>query len=310
MDYNINFPHLHIFLSHVGKSISIGGFGIAFYGMIIAIGMLMGIFVATREAKRTHQNPDDYIDLALWAIVFAIVGARLYYVIFSWDSYKNDLLAIFNTRGGGLAIYGGIIAAVITAFVVTKVKKIPTGLVLDTAGLGLVVGQLIGRWGNFFNREAFGGYTDNLFAMQLPISAVRSNEITAQMMDHVVTSGGVQYIQVHPAFLYESLWNLGLFILLMLIKDRKKFNGEVFIWYLMGYSLGRVWIEGLRTDQLLIGSTSIAVSQLLSGILIVVCLGIIVVKHKSLQKIPTFTRNCKTSSKSLEEEESKSVENK
>ena len=164
-DYSINFPHLHIYLHHVGKNIMIGNFSVAYYGIVIAIGMLAGLGIACWMAKRTGQKTDTYFDLALVAIICSVIGARVYYVIFRWDLYKDDLLSVFNLRQGGLAIYGGVIAAIITVFVFSRVRKLSMGLLCDTAGLGLVLGQVIGRWGNFFNREAFGGYTDGLFAM-------------------------------------------------------------------------------------------------------------------------------------------------
>lgn len=265
----IEFPNLGIHLKDVGKTLEIFHFDIAYYGIVIGIGMLAGIFIAYQEAKRTKQNPEDYIDLSLFGIVFAIIGARLYYVIFSWDLYKDNLLDIFNIRNGGLAIYGGVIAAVITVFVFAKVKKLSFPLLLDTGCLGLIAGQMIGRWGNFFNREAFGEYTDNLFAMRLPVDAVRSSDITELMRKHMETVDGVSYIQVHPTFLYESLWCLMVLVLLLLYRKYKKFNGEIFLLYLTGYGAGRVWIEGLRTDQLWIPGTQIPVSQLLAGLMVV-----------------------------------------
>jgi len=275
MESNINFPHLHIYLEHVGKIIKIGKFPIAYYGITIALAILVGIYLAMREARRTKQNDEDYMDLAIFAVIAAIIGARLYFVAFSWDQYRDNLWSIFNTREGGLAIFGGIIASVIAVFVVAKYKKIHPGLMLDTACLGLITGQIIGRWGNFFNREAFGGYTDSLFAMQLPKSAVRLGDLTQELLGHTVVVKGIEYIQVHPTFLYESLWNVGVLILLILFRKKKAFDGEVFIWYLTGYSLGRFWIEGLRTDQLLIGSTNIAASQLLSAVLVVAGIGVV-----------------------------------
>ena len=181
-DYSINFPHLHIYLHHVGKNIMIGNFSVAYYGIVIAIGMLAGLGIACWMAKRTGQKTDTYFDLALVAIICSVIGARVYYVIFRWDLYKDDLLSVFNLRQGGLAIYGGVIAAIITVFVFSRVRKLSMGLLCDTAGLGLVLGQVIGRWGNFFNREAFGGYTDGLFAMQLPLSAVRSSDVTDSLL--------------------------------------------------------------------------------------------------------------------------------
>ena len=279
MNTSINFPNLHIYLENVGKSISIGNFSIAFYGIIIATGMLAGIMIARAEAKRTGQNPDDYLDLAIVAIICSIIGARIYYVIFSWDLYKDNLGSIFNLRQGGLAIYGGVIAAIITTYVFCKVKKLSFPLVTDTAGLGLILGQIIGRWGNFFNREAFGGYTNNLLAMQIPIDAVRTGDITPGLKEHMVILDGVSYIQVHPTFLYESMWNLVLLILLLMIRKHKKFDGEVFLLYLFGYGVGRFWIENLRTDQLLIPGTQMAVSRALAAVLIVASAIIIVVKR-------------------------------
>lgn len=281
MNMNINFPHLNIYLEHVGNSFTIFGISIAYYGVIIAIGMLAGILMATYEAKRTGQNPEDYFDLAIVAIIFSVIGARAYYVIFSWDKYKDNLLNIFRLRQGGLAIYGGVIAAIITTLVFSKVKNLSFPKLADTAGLGLILGQIIGRWGNFFNREAFGGYTDGLLAMQIPVDAVRdSSDITAEMLEHIVEVGEISYIQVHPTFLYESLWNLAVLGILLVVRHHKKFEGEVFLLYLIGYGIGRFWIEALRTDQLLIPSTTIAVSQVLAAVLVVVSTVILLVSRR------------------------------
>lgn len=282
MDMEINFPNLGIYLDHVGKNISIFGFSIAYYGIVIVTGMMIAIWIAQREAKRTGQNPEQYLDLAMIGIAAGILGARIYYVIFAWDYYKGDLLNIFNIRQGGLAIYGGIIGACIAVVIYSRKKKQNFGLLMDTASMSIVFGQIMGRWGNFFNREAFGDYTNNLFAMQLPVSAVRANEITQKMWDHVVTVNGVEYIQVHPTFLYESLWNVGVLLFLFWFRKRKKFNGEVFLMYLIGYGLGRIWIEGLRTDQLLLPVVGLPVSQLLSGCLVVGCTILVVWKRKKL----------------------------
>ena len=282
MDMEINFPNLGIYLDHVGKNISIFGFSIAYYGIVIVTGMMIAIWIAQREAKRTGQNPEQYLDLAMIGIAAGILGARIYYVIFAWDYYKDDLLSIFNIRQGGLAIYGGIIGACIAVVIYSRKKKQNFSLLMDTASMSIVFGQIMGRWGNFFNREAFGDYTNNLFAMQLPVSAVRANEITQKMWDHVVTENGVEYIQVHPTFLYESLWNVGVLLFLFWFRKRKKFNGEVFLMYLIGYGLGRIWIEGLRTDQLLLPVVGLPVSQLLSGCLVVGCTILVVWKRKKL----------------------------
>lgn len=271
MTYSISFPNLGIVFPHVGKSISILGFEIAFYGIAIAAAMMAGISLAMWAAKKTKQNPDDYFDLAIIAIIVSVICARIYYVVFSWEYYRQNLLEILNFRGGGLAIYGGVIGGILTCVVFGKKRKMNYARLMDTACLGLILGQAIGRWGNFFNREAFGGYTDGLFAMRLPIDAVRMSEVTEEMMMHKIVEDGITYVQVHPTFLYESLWNLGVLAILLTftLKGIKKFQGEILLYYLMLYGLGRVWIEGLRTDQLLLPGVHWPVSQVLSGILVI-----------------------------------------
>lgn len=302
---NIIFPHLGIEFENVGSGFNIFGYHVAYYGVVIGIGMLVGWLIAEWMARRTGQNTELYLDFALIAIISAIIGARAYYVAFEWDEFSGNPLSVFNLRTGGLAIYGGIIAAVAAAIIYTRIKRYSFWLLTDTACLGLAAGQMIGRWGNFFNREAFGKYTDGLFAMQVSRSAVsnvyhdtvsvaRLRELYAgkpealnrivEIRDHVVNIKGIEYIQVHPTFLYESLWNLCLLILLVLYTKRKRFDGEVMLFYLMGYGLGRIWIEGLRTDQLFLWGTPFAVSQLLSAGIIVLAAGIWIYKKKTTVK--------------------------
>lgn len=259
---DIAFPNLGIYLENVPRFFEVFGFKIAFYGLIIGIGIMLGIVLAARDAKKMGLNPDVIWDFAIYAVIFSIIGARLYYVAFSWDLYKNDLLSIFNTRNGGMAIYGAVIGAFITLFVFCKLKKVNAFQIGDSGVLGLILGQCLGRWGNFMNREAFGEYSDGLLAMRLPIDAVRSHEITDNIAAHI--EEGANYIQVHPTFLYESLWNLLLLVLLLLYRKHKKFHGEICLLYLGGYGLGRFFIESLRTDQLLVPGTSIAVSQVVA----------------------------------------------
>ena len=269
MHYDISFPNLGIYLEHVGKSIDVFGFEIAYYGIIIGCAILIGFLIAAHEAKRTRQNPEDYLDMGIIGVIAGIVGARVYFVIFSWDMYKDNLLEIFNTRHGGLAIYGGVIGAVLAVFIMARVKRLSPFQILDTVALAILNGQMLGRWGNFFNREAFGEYTDSLFAMRLPLDAVRSGDVTERMMEHLEVIDGVSYIQVHSTFLYESLWCAVLLILLVLYRKHKKYEGKPFLLYIFGYALGRVWIEGLRTDQLLLPGIGLPVSQLLAGCIVV-----------------------------------------
>lgn len=286
MHYNISFPNLGIYLDHVGKSISVFGFEIAYYGIIIGLAILIGFLIATSEAKRTRQNPEDYLDMGIIGVIAGIAGARIFYVVFSWDMYKDNLLDIFNLREGGLAIYGGVIAAVIAVFIMARVKHLSPFQILDTVAMAILNGQMLGRWGNFFNREAFGEYTDSLFAMRLPLDAVRSGDVTELMREHMERIDGVSYIQVHPTFLYESLWCCALLIILVLYRKHKKYEGELFIMYIFGYGLGRVWIEGLRTDQLLIPGIGLPVSQVIAGCVVIFAGAALLYLRKNHKKIP------------------------
>ena len=270
---DIRFVHLGITINHLKSSISVFGFRIAFYGIIIGIGMLAGLWIAQSDAKRRGQDPELYLDFALYAIICSIIGARLYYVIFEWDYYKNNLLQIFNLRAGGLAIYGGVIAGTITMIVYTRMKKVSFFSIADTGVLGLVTGQIIGRWGNFFNCEAFGGYTDSLLAMRIRRALVNDNMLNADVLNHRIVENGVEYIQVHPTFFYESCWNLCLLLFMLWFRRYKKYDGQMLWIYLLGYGIGRFWIESLRTDQLILFGTGLPVSQALSLVLILVAAG-------------------------------------
>ena len=270
---DIRFVHLGITINHLKSRISVFGFRIAFYGIIIGIGMLAGLWIAQSDAKRRGQDPELYLDFALYAIICSIIGARLYYVIFEWDYYKNNLLQIFNLRAGGLAIYGGVIAGTITMIVYTRMKKVSFFSMADTGVLGLVTGQIIGRWGNFFNCEAFGGYTDSLLAMRIRRALVNDNMLNADVLNHRIVENGVEYIQVHPTFFYESCWNLCLLLFMLWFRRYKKYDGQMLWIYLLGYGIGRFWIESLRTDQLILFGTGLPVSQALSLVLILVAAG-------------------------------------
>ena len=260
-DMDIAFPNLGIYLRNVPKTIMIGNFGIALYGIVIGLGMILGLSLAARIAKKTGTDPDVIWDLAAPLLIFGIMGARIYYVIFMWDYYKDDPIQILNLRGGGLAIYGGIIAGVLTLYIYCRIKKQKFPLILDFVIYGLLVGQIMGRWGNFFNREVFGEYTNNLLAMRIPVSMVREQDISASIAAHMAE--GTNYIQVHPTFLYEGMWNLAILIFLLLYLEHKKFDGEIALLYFAGYGIGRALIESIRTDQLYIPGTQIPVSMVL-----------------------------------------------
>ncbi|MGB7605628.1 MAG: prolipoprotein diacylglyceryl transferase [Lutisporaceae bacterium] len=202
------------------------GLSIRWYGILLSVGILVGILLAYYEAKRLGRNPEYIIDLALWCIPAAVIGARVYYVLLEWDYYNGDIMRIINIREGGLAIHGALIAAILTGYIYTRVKKVNFLETADIVAPSIIIGQAIGRWGNFVNGEAHGGLTD------LPWGII------------------VDGMRVHPTFLYESIWNLGVFFFLIFYKGKKKANGEIFLLYGILYSIGRFWIEGLRTDSL------------------------------------------------------------
>lgn len=310
--YDIAFVNLGIEIQHIVNGFMLpifGGFEIKYYGLIIGIGVLAGMFVAERNAKAAGLGGDVIYDFGIYAVIFSVLGARIYYVIFSWDMYKDDLIQVFNIRNGGLAIYGAVIAAVSTLFIFCKIKKLPALKLGDCCIPGLILGQAIGRWGNFVNCEVFGGYTDNLFAMQIRRSLADPAMVSQELLNHLVVKGGVEYIQVHPTFLYESVWDLCVFIILMWVfyqsvpsgrsgsnsgggsagssegKSRKaiyrkKFDGEIMCLYFILYGIGRFVIEGIRVDQLMLFSTGIAVSQLLSAVMVITAAGIVVWKRR------------------------------
>lgn len=233
---------------------TIFGLDIMWYGVLMASAMIICVLLALKEAKRVKISEDDVLNLAIIAIPCGLLGARLYYVIFNWSWYSNHLSEILNFRGGGMAIHGALIGGILAGFVYTKVKKINFFKMADAVMIGIPLGQAIGRWGNYINGEAHGGPTT------LPWGIM------------------VDGIKVHPTFLYESIWDLGIFIFLWCFRKKKKYEGQLTIYYLILYSIGRFFIEGLRTDSLMIGPLRMA--QVISLTTIIVCL----ILHKILSK--------------------------
>jgi phosphatidylglycerol:prolipoprotein diacylglycerol transferase len=241
----ISFPGLGIEINPI-RSINIFGLSIHLYGIVIALGLMLAVIYACRRSKQFGLKAEDLTDGVLFIVPFAVLCARLYYCIFEWDSYKDDFFRIFRIWEGGLAIYGGVIGAAIGILVFARVKKIRVGAVLDITSLGFLIGQSIGRWGNFFNREAFGAETNSILRMGL------LNKYTNQITYY------------HPTFLYESLWNAAGFVLLHFLSKKRKYDGQVALLYVAWYGLGRTFIEGLRMDSLYWGS--FRVSQLLAAL--------------------------------------------
>ena len=252
-DSVISFPGLGGLQLNPPSYFTVFGRPIYFYGVLIALGFALAILYCTKHAPEFGIDGDDFVDLMLWLTPLSIVGARLYFVAFRWRDYAGDLRQIFAVWEGGLAIYGGIIAGVLVILAVCRHKKIPVAAMLDLAVYGVLIGQILGRWGNFMNREAFGAETEIFCRMGL-------------------TNPAGTTIYVHPTFLYESHWNLaGLLFLIWFRKTgRRRYDGQCAAIYFFWYGLGRAWIEGLRTDSLYLGTSGIRVSQLLSLILVAV----------------------------------------
>ena len=250
----ISFPGLGLELDPP-STIQLGPLTIHFYGLIIAVGMLLAVLYASKRSKEFGLKEDDLIDGVLWVAPFAIICARLYYCIFEWDQYASNPISILYIWNGGLAIYGGVLGAVIGLSVFCKVRKIKATAMMDVVSLGLLIGQLVGRWGNFMNREAFGAPTDSFLRMGLYNTA----------------TGAVEYY--HPTFLYESLWNFVGFLLLHFLSKKRKYDGQVALGYVAWYGLGRAFIEGLRMDSLYWGP--FRVSQVLAGISCVVAVAVL-----------------------------------
>ncbi len=275
----------------VSNTIDLGFTTIRWYGVIIAFGLLLAALFGGRIAYTWKINLDKMVDVLLYGTIFGVIGARLYYVIFSWDDYKNNLWDILNIRQGGLAIYGGIIGGILAAFIVCKLNKLNFWNLLDMVGMSLLIGQGIGRWGNFANQEAFGGITGRHWGMM-------SDKIAEEIARHPATFGleNVQNIPqyiadndiyVHPTFFYESVWCfLGFAVLYLILKKYRRFSGQIFLCYGVWYGFGRTIIEGMRTDSLYIGNSGIRVSQLLSGALCLVCLILVITLTVHYKKHP------------------------
>lgn len=264
----VSFPGLGFAVNVKQIAFRIFGWPIHWYGVIIAAGFLLAVLYCSKKAADYGIVPDDLIDLLIWAVPLSIVGARLYYVIFYLDLYRRadgslDFPAMVRIWDGGLAIYGGILMAILVLLIFCKVKKISFLAFADLGSFGMLIGQMVGRWGNFVNVEAYGGPTDLPWRMGI----------------YDTVNGAYQYLEVHPTFLYESLWNLlGFLLLALVVARRRKFDGQIFLSYMAWYGLGRAWIEGLRTDSLYFFSTGLRVSQVLALVFFVLAVVLLVIQ--------------------------------
>lgn len=256
----IYFPELGIEINPSNIAFSIGNHNFYWYGIIIAAGFLLAAVYGMKRANQFGLTQDNIIDILIYAVPSAIIGARAYYCIFNWAEYAENPISVLYIWNGGLAIYGAIIAAVIAVVVYAKVKKINPGAILDIGGIGMMIGQMIGRWGNFINREAHGVECTNFLRMGLMNDAGK-------------------WVFYHPTFLYESLWNFAGFVLMHFFSKKfRKFDGQIFLMYMCWYGFGRGMIEGLRTDSLYFLGTSLRISQFLGYAFFVVCLVVLFIK--------------------------------
>lgn len=272
----LSFPGLGIGPFQINDTaFTLFGLDIKWYGIIITLGMILAYLYARTRAKYEGIDDDDLYDVTLLSIVCGIVGARLYYVVFrlgdfiakdgsAWDNIKNTFLNIINIRNGGLAIYGGIILGIFAAFIFARIKKMHFPILLDVAAPAIMIGQIIGRWGNFVNVEAYGRVTTLPWRM---CSDTIANELFSKGLINLEAASQIRdgLLGVHPTFFYESMWNLIGLALVMIFYKKKRYNGQVFLFYVSWYGLGRFFIEGLRTDSLYIGSTSLRISQLIGA---------------------------------------------
>ena len=284
MNMSVRFPNLGLEFEYVPVSVRVFGFEITFFGILLAVGMLLGMVFVVLEAKRKKQDANLHLGMMISGLAGGFIGARFFYVLLSWSVYKTDIMKVFDTRNGGMVFYGGLLGGVLAAAIFCRIKKAAFMEMADVAVKGLLIGQIIGRWGNFFNRESFGEYTSNVLTMQLPLSNVRAGEVTPWMRENLVTIDNVSYIQATPLFLYESIWCLLLLLLLFVWNRRKLFAGEIFMRYLAGYGFGRFFIEWIRTDKMFLPGTDIAVNQAISAGLFLLFTVVVIIKRIMAKK--------------------------
>ncbi len=270
-DGPVEFPGLNIMLN---PDTNFFGTPVHWYGVIIALGLILAVLICLRISKKHGISDDTILDMVIFGAPAAVICARIYYVVFKWDSYKNRLADIFKVWEGGIAIYGAVIGAVAAVLIYCKVKKLNPLKCIDVGCIGLAVGQAVGRWGNFVNREAFGAPASSLVPWRMRLYT-----------DATLTT----WAEVHPTFLYESLWNVGVFIVLLKLIGKKKFDGQVFWTYLLSYGIGRFWIEGLRLDSLYFGP--VRISQIVALITVVLAIVMLIIGSKKVNNQQYINKN-------------------
>ena len=302
---DIWFPNLGIYFNNVPTvlfTVPIINIPIYLYAVCVVLGIVSAFGLGVWWVKRSGQKVDDYVDLMLLGVPLALVGLRTHYLIFSEsvDSITTFFSVFFNFRDGGLAIFGGIIGAALAAAIIGARKKIPFTTIADTGAPCMLLGQVIGRFGNFFNREAFGGFTEGLFAMRIRVDQVGGfdrypppRHITAEMIENIYTFNGVAYFQVHPTFFYEAAFNFVLMVALLIYRPHKRFNGEIVLYYFLGYGIIRFFLESLRTDQMMFFNTGLPTNQIMAVLFAVVSAALLIAGYFKASKPASSERRKK-----------------
>ncbi len=282
----LSFPKLGIEIPVYSTAFTIFGMEVKWYGIMIGLGLLLAVIYCFRRMKEVGIDSDRATDAVFGGFIGAIIGARLYYVFMMWDDYKGDIKAILSIRDGGLAIYGGLIGALVVGLIVAKIRKVKLLPILDLAGMGFFIGQALGRWGNFFNHECFGRNTDLPWGMTSPkiAASLKANASEILSLTGVTVDPSAP---VHPCFLYESLWCLAGFLILHFYFKHRKFDGELFAIYVLWYGLGRFFIEGLRTDSLMVGH--LRISQLVAAVSVIGAIIVIIAVRSKIKQDGGYT---------------------
>lgn len=272
-EVSVRFPGPGIEFNNLAETFKIFGLEISMKGIFVVLALILGFVVVIYEAHSTWQDVEMYINLGICVIIMGITGSRMCYVIHSWNYYRHNILEIFNILNGEGLLYGGIFAAIIPCIIAAGRKKVPALKIIDTMCLGLVLGRAVGSLGEMFGRECFGKFTDSFFSMQIKYDEVKG-VVNQEIIDNLIRYDGTTYIQVHPIFLYETVWYLMLFVLLMIFKRFKKNDGDIVLWYIAGFTIGNIIIELFRISPFKFMGTCISLTQFMSAIILIIVVSI------------------------------------